>query len=212
MAKTDAGNGRRRTQQERSNETRYRLLDAAVECLLKLGYAKTRTTDICLLAGVSRGALLHHFHSKEEILTLAVQHLGRTRLEELRSQMRSVPEPLGLADSVGFLWSGFSGPLFVVAVEVWNAARTDANLHSTLVPVERTLGQEMMRLDRLLFDGLDLGDISRDDLIELSINLMRGLALTEILREDPARTAELVRVWARILGRACSSVDSESED
>lgn len=50
----------RRTQQERSTETRERLLDATVQSLIDLGYAKTTTTVVCERAGLSRGAQVHH--------------------------------------------------------------------------------------------------------------------------------------------------------
>src|SRR5215207_5035001 len=76
----------RRSQEERSTETRGRLLDAAVECLIEFGYSATTTTTVAKRAGVSRGAQLHHYPAKVELLTAAIEHLsnrlGRQLAEE----------------------------------------------------------------------------------------------------------------------------------
>src|SRR6185369_6387055 len=76
-------NGReRRTQAERSATTRARLLDATIACLHDLGYAGTSTPEIARRAGLSRGAQLHHFPTKAELVTSAVEHLFLRRRDE----------------------------------------------------------------------------------------------------------------------------------
>src|SRR5229473_7754051 len=82
----------RRTQEERSASTRARLLDATISCLSELGYARTTTTEIAERAGVSRGAQLHHFPTKAELVTTAVEHLFEKRTEEFRRAFESLPE------------------------------------------------------------------------------------------------------------------------
>src|SRR5687767_4439256 len=76
----------RRSQEERSAATRERLLDATVECLVDLGYAKTTTTEVVRRAGVSRGAQVHHFPTKADLVQNAVVHLASKRREELRNE------------------------------------------------------------------------------------------------------------------------------
>ena len=76
----------RRTQGERSAETRARLLDATVESLIEAGYAHTTTTAVCARAGLSRGAQLHHFPTKSELVIAAVAHLTRRRAKEVREE------------------------------------------------------------------------------------------------------------------------------
>ena len=71
-----------RAAQKRSVATRAALLDAAIECLVKRGYAATTTIETARRAGVSRGAELHHFPSKAELLTTAVDHLFDRRRAE----------------------------------------------------------------------------------------------------------------------------------
>ena len=66
----------RRTQAERTAETTAKLLDATADCLVERGYAGTSTVEVCRRAGVSRGALVHHFPSKDDLVAAAV-HFGR---------------------------------------------------------------------------------------------------------------------------------------
>src|SRR5437588_7135258 len=74
--------GHRRTKAQRVAETRARLLDATIECLAEIGYARMTTGDVAERAGMSRGAQLYHFQSKAELVATAVDHL----LERLHAQ------------------------------------------------------------------------------------------------------------------------------
>ena len=82
----------RRTNEERSAETRARLLEATTECLVELGYSNTTTTAIAERAGVSRGAQLHHYPTKAELVTAAVEHLCERLDAEFRAAIVRVPE------------------------------------------------------------------------------------------------------------------------
>lgn len=74
----------RLTQDEKTAETRRRLLDAAIVCLIDRGYANTTTSEIAERAGLSRGAQLYHFPTKEELLTRAVEHLFGLMFGEMK--------------------------------------------------------------------------------------------------------------------------------
>src|ERR1041385_1513309 len=96
----------RRTQEERSAATRARLLDATIACLSDLGYSRTTTTEIADRAGVSRGAQLHHFPTKAELVTTAVEHLFRRRDAEFRAAFRKLPEGTDRdRAAIDLLWS-----------------------------------------------------------------------------------------------------------
>ena len=77
----------RLTQDEKTAETRRRLLDAAISCLIDRGYANTTTSEIAERAGLSRGAQLYHFPKKEELLTSAVEHLFELVVGELKEKV-----------------------------------------------------------------------------------------------------------------------------
>src|SRR3954471_19580098 len=80
-----------RTQQQRRDETRKALLDATVESLIEVGFARTTTLEVQRRAEVSRGALLHHFPSKAELLVAAVDHLAEMRARELKLLAMQLP-------------------------------------------------------------------------------------------------------------------------
>src|ERR1700752_1418105 len=81
-----------RTQQQRREETRRALLDAAVESLIEVGFTRTTTLEVQRRANTSRGALLHHFPSKAELLVAAVDHLAEMRARELRALATQLPQ------------------------------------------------------------------------------------------------------------------------
>src|ERR1700675_4940257 len=77
----------RLTQDEKTAETRRRLLDASILCLVDRGYANTTTSEIAERAGLSRGAQLYHFPRKEELLTSAVEHLFQLKFGEIKEKV-----------------------------------------------------------------------------------------------------------------------------
>src|SRR5690349_23905197 len=80
-----------RTQQQRRDETRGALLDAAVQSLNEVGFARTTTLEVQRRADVSRGALLNHFPSKAELLVAAVDHLAEMRAREMKAFASQLP-------------------------------------------------------------------------------------------------------------------------
>lgn len=128
----------RRTQAERTAATRAALLTATVDTLVDRGYRGTTTTDVARRAGVSPGALLHHFPTKADLLSAAVEHLFEQRLGDFRKAMADLPESATRADAaIDVLWSMFSGPTFTAWLELWVAARTDDELRDAIATVDR---------------------------------------------------------------------------
>ena len=117
----------RRTQEERSAATRGRILDAAVSCLTKYGYAGTTTPRIAEEAGLTRGAQVHHFGSKHELMTAAMHHMTARTVEtvvaDFRRGMKAADDPIGAI--LDLLWDTHHAWGFVPVVELWVAGRTD---------------------------------------------------------------------------------------
>ncbi|NED60867.1 TetR/AcrR family transcriptional regulator, partial [Streptomyces sp. SID10244] len=95
-----------RTQAQRTAATQAKVLDATVDALVELGYAGTTTQEVNRRAGVSRGALLHHFPTREALVVAAVSHLVDRRLVELLTRPRTGHEDIDI------IVEAFSGPLF----------------------------------------------------------------------------------------------------
>ena len=188
----------RRTQAERRDETRRQLLDATVECLVELGYARTSTLEVQKRAGVSRGALLHHYPSKAELLVAAVRHLAELRGDELTARAAALPDGGDRVDAVmDLLWESSTGPLFYVAMELRTAARTDPELRAVLADEERRLRRDILVVSRELFGEPIASRPGFDEVLEMSINLMMGAAMTVVLHDKHARLDALLRRWKR---------------
>jgi AcrR family transcriptional regulator len=128
----------RRTQEERSAHTRGRLIQAALDELMVQGYAGLTTSAIADRAQVSRGALTHHFASKEDLVVQAVEHMLHEATAEIRTLADSVAaRRLPLDDFLDRLWEMFRGRLLLVTLEHVTAARHNPSLKARLVPVVR---------------------------------------------------------------------------
>nr|WP_055475585.1 TetR/AcrR family transcriptional regulator [Gordonia sp. HS-NH1] len=206
----------RRARQQRSGVTQTRILDAAIRVLVDSGYAAASTVAIQNEAGVSRGRLLHHYPSRDALLMAAVGHLARTRIAELPSRVDWPADPIqriALATDVG--WSTFHQPYFVASMELWVAARTNANLRTALLPTEREIGQTVRRAVAG-FLGPELTASPRyADLYPLLLTSMRGAATTYLIdRRDPTTDPhlplwrDLTRVY--LLGDAGVTRSAES--
>jgi AcrR family transcriptional regulator len=172
----------RRTQQERRDATRSALLDAALECLVDYGYEGTTTGRVCDRAGVSRGAHLHHFGTRGTLVAAALGELARRREVEFQQQVELMPSgPSRVEAALDLLWSWFTEPLFYASVDVGAAARTDAELRASLEPVERHLNQTTLVRCREMF-AADRDDRRFDQLIQLTLAAIRGLALLPVLQ------------------------------
>ncbi|GIF77103.1 TetR/AcrR family transcriptional regulator [Asanoa siamensis] len=189
----------RTPQQERSRVTQARLLDAAVDSLVELGWAGTTTTVIAERAGVSRGAQLHHYPTKAALVMAAVEHLADRRAAEIRAEAATLPAGARRVDRViDMLAAAFTGPLYAAALEVWVAARTDPELRAALVPVEARVGRELHHLTVELL-GADERRPGVRESVQATLDLMRGLGVANLLSDDAARRATLLREWKRHL-------------
>jgi len=204
----------RRTQEERSARTRTKILDATIDCLVELGYAGTSTPEVCRRASMSRGALLHHFPTKAELVIHAVVHLANLRGEEIASERGeevSSDDPLAVIFDV--LWEAFSDRLFHAALELWVAARCDQELMRALVPVERRMGQGITQLWSSEELEASLSPVQRarvDDLVMLTLHMLRGMALQRILKRDDAARSRLFDVWKGIARREVDTLREQN--
>lgn len=193
---TAAARRPRRTQEERTAETRARLLDATVDALVERGYAASTTADIADRAGVSRGALSHHFDSREDLVVEAVDRLLQGATDEIRGLAGDVEAGrLTLDAFLDRLWEMFSGRLFYVTLEHITAARHSERLKSRLVPVVREFHRALDRIWRGYFASAGLSDAELETTLNATLCLLRGMGLQTVLRDDPAYYDRLIAWW-----------------
>ncbi|MCW2831492.1 MAG: TetR family transcriptional regulator [Aeromicrobium sp.] len=188
----------RTPQGERSKAMRLRLMEATVDCLVELGWAGTTTTVVSRRAGVSRGAQLHHFPSKQALVVAAVEHLTDLRRDEMRRSAASLPDDRRVRGVLEILAAQFVSPVFFAALELWVAARTDAELRASVAPLERRIGRETHAYAVELL-GIDESRGGNRQLVQATLDLVRGLGLAASLSDDTKRRATVLDAWATVL-------------
>lgn len=184
-------------QQARSVATRERLLEATLQVLFDRGYADTTTTAVCQQAQVSRGAQLHHFPSKAELVRASIEYLAVRRAAEIRAEVAEIPAGGNRIDAaLELLERSFTSKLYTVALEVWVAARTDRELREALAPLEQRLGRELFQLTLDVLDA-DGSDPDVRQAVQLTLDLMRGLGVAALLTDDRQRRQRLLK-WHSI--------------
>jgi AcrR family transcriptional regulator len=196
---TSTGAPPRTPQQQRTRAMRQRLMEATVECLVERGWSGTSTTLVSERAGVSRGAQLHHFPTKQALVFAAVEHLTELRGAELAAAAGRLPAGRRRTRAVlEMLAEHFTSPVFTAALELWVAARTDPELHAQVGPLEQRLGRDAHRLTVDLL-GVDESLPGRRELVQATLDLFRGLGLANTLSDDRARRKKILDRWAAVL-------------
>lgn len=181
----------RRTNAERSAATRECLLDATIDCLVELGWSGTSTTEVVRRAGVSRGAQVHHYPTKDDLVLAAIEHLLTRRLAEYHAAFDSLPS----ADrtpgtALDLLWDTCTGPTFEAWLELAVAARKEPSLQERFIEVEqRFWDANLERFQRMFPEAADPA-FARVAL-RLSFGVLDGLAIGRIVGVDEQELMEV---------------------
>ncbi|UDY23491.1 TetR/AcrR family transcriptional regulator [Nocardioides sp. Kera G14] len=186
-------------QEERTRLMRARLLEAAVEVLVERGFANTTTTLVSERAGVSRGAQLHHFPTRNDLVFAAVEHVMTTRGAELAAAAEALPTGSSRTRAVLQLFADhFTSPMFTAALELWVGARTDPSLLALVGPLEQQMGRSAHRLAVRLLE-VDESVPGQRELVQATLDLIRGLGLASTISADTRRRNRILDHWATVL-------------
>jgi AcrR family transcriptional regulator len=176
----------------KSAKTRARLIEATIRCLVKHGYSKTTTPKVALEAGLSRGAMLHHFDSVRQLMQATLMELNKKRLRAFRSAAETKDH--NVRTLVRAYWAQLLRPTFIAFHELATAARTDKELAETLDPVRVEFRERWHELAIELFPEWRQ-DLRRFDLsLALCQNLLEGMALNRLTNGVEERDIEAVLV------------------
>ncbi len=185
-------------QQTKSENTRHAILDAAIRCLYEFGYNNTTTEKIAKEAGVSRGAMLHHFPSRAELMKSSVRHLNGQRIALYRreeSDIQNGAEHSLVEEGIDAYWNQLNTPAFVVFHELQVAARTDPELREVMIPAIEEFDRLTLQATRELFPDLALSEeFMRAN--NLSLYLLEGLAANRFTR-DLGPVADQLLGWLK---------------
>lgn len=178
----------------KSASTRKLIVEAALECLIKHGYSQTTTPRIAEVAGLSRGAMMHHFTNRLTVIQAAIEHLHAKRLRAFRRAVSTLPEDKPhLHDALVAYWRQVTHPLFVAFHELAVASRTDAELERVLRPAKQAFYSEWYRLAVDLFPEWQSDKEGFDLALNLVQSTLEGMALSRISASiDEAAEARLI--------------------
>ena len=182
-------------QAQKSASTRNQIIEAAIKCFVDLGYSRTTTTAIAEKAGLSRGAMLHHFPSKIDIVRAAVEYLHSKRLKAFRKAISrlSPQDTERVHRSVEAYWQQVRHPMFVAFFELSVAARTDPELAAILKPAQEAFDREWYDTAVDVFPEWKGRHEQFDLALDLSHYLIEGMAVNLMMHEPSERDRRLLR-------------------
>ena len=186
----------RKTQAQRREETRFKLVKGAVELLKIKRYAGFRVADVTTMSGVSRGAQSHYFPTKDDLVIEALEFIFKiTHANALAKILKAKAHPDQLlqtliADSKDF----FLGDNFYLSLDLM------------MVGSKEPLGQAVQRLAqtyrvsvetawREVFEEFGYSASTADEVVSLTFCVIRGLSIRKIIGPDTARIPHMIKLW-----------------
>jgi AcrR family transcriptional regulator len=130
-----------RWQQRKSSLTREAILEAAIDCLVSSGYTGLTTIEVAKRAGVSRGAMHHHYASRMELVAALVEYVLYRRMRHFLEEYPLLPQDeegeFTLEQATELYWRTLQQREFTAYLELAMAARTDPELERELIPAAR---------------------------------------------------------------------------
>jgi AcrR family transcriptional regulator len=188
---------RRRSQAERSAGTRQLLLDAAIATLHEHGYAATTTILVAEKAGVSRGAMLHQFRTKADLMTFVVEAVFEEELERYEERLGGIADAQQrLIAYPEIVWEVLSRPSGVAVLEILQGSRSDAELARKLAPVQDRIEHEALARGGVAFRTDERSAVA---MMRLIVWAIRGLSIAKVLAPDPTHVSDSVKLLRRLL-------------
>lgn len=182
---------------------RRKLFDASISCLHEYGYAATTTAMVAERAGVSRGAMAHHFSTKTELMVAVVQDIFERDLRFYHDRLEPLPLQQHMGKLIELAWTAISGESGQAMLHIMLAMQGDPELRARLPVVIRDIGAHARELVRSLAESLGLKNKA---LVEASVTLhiaaLRGLTIESIIGAEPKNIAgalKLLRVYVDYL-------------
>jgi len=174
-----AGPGETGWQARKSAATRDQVVSAAIRCIVELSYSKTTMMKISEKAGLSRGATLHHFPSKMDIIRAAVDYIHEKRIEAFRRSIKEIPESADMAHLAVEAYSAdLNHPIYVALFELSVAARTDNKLRKILRPAQLAFDREWYETAWGLFPEWHSDRKAFDLALNLCQKMIEGMAIS----------------------------------
>jgi AcrR family transcriptional regulator len=186
----------RRTQSERSETTRHALVNAAISVLNEHGYTGATAALIAARAGVTRGALQHHFGTVQSLLVAVMRHISRDRSGTLRAD---VPSAGSLTERMQLLAEQYR-PLYeepdaIALLEIWLGAGHDEELRLQIDTLMKRITERRNDYWQAVLSDLGLSEHEIDTLRGALVSTLRGAAIHRVFSNDRVRALDQVGLF-----------------
>ncbi|MCE8022114.1 TetR/AcrR family transcriptional regulator [Halomonas sp. MCCC 1A11036] len=191
---------KRQTQEERSRQTQSRVKQATIECILEKGIRATSTVDIARKAGVSRGALLHQYPSKELLMQAALEDILNREVDSVQDMATRIKAgKLDFETMLQALHEHFKGDMYMVTLEFLTTARTDPAIKEVLVPLATRFNASLEQIWEQLVMSAEHTSHEKRVALNATLCMMRGMGAQSIWRNDPGLYRDMLLFWKRTL-------------
>jgi AcrR family transcriptional regulator len=190
-----------RTQQQRREETIARLLDASIDTIIEVGYARASAAGIAKRAQVSDGALFRHFPTMGDFMAATAHEVMRRQLDLFTKLVAEIPaDKPALEAALTILRDVTGNPTNTVMYELLVAARTDEKLRATLQDVLTEYAANIYDIARALPGADQFPEETFAALVAILTNTFDGAALVRPVLPQPEIEAKRIQVLAALLG------------
>jgi AcrR family transcriptional regulator len=186
----------RRTQAERTASTSSRIVSAAITALHDNGYSATSTSLVAKMAGVSRGAMLHHFATKVALMAAVVRATYKADIAAYSDVLRDIKNGKDVLDSlIDTAWGCFNSKGGIAQTEIWLAVRSDQELATAVLPIREEIDKNSVQILALVLKQYGFETtLSIEGVLCYLISTLRGLSIQKVLGTSAEDLATAVRV------------------
>ena len=186
--------------QQRSEETRARIMEAAIKLFSTHGYNKASVDDICAEAGISKGAFYHHFKSKQALfLSLLDGWLQFVDNAIEASKDRTVPETfMQMTQAFPYIFktAGDNLPMFL---EFWLQASRDKKIWEASIAPYRRYHKYFTSLIRKGVEEGSFVEVDPELAARMIVSTAMGLLLQSLLDPKGANWEKVARESTNLL-------------
>jgi AcrR family transcriptional regulator len=186
----------RRTQAERTEETRAALIEAAIGVLHDHGYNAATTAAIADEAGVSRGSIIYHFSTRAQLMSEVISFVYEQERHHYEELARQGFDMSRAEDWPDMLWKVLSRPSGMAVLEILQASRSDPELAALVIPTQERVEQASVEAIMRWIPG-DLEQMRV--MTRLFVWTIRGLAMSRMLSRNPDETEQAVHLFREMV-------------
>ncbi len=181
-------------QQAKSIRARDAICEATIELLVDVGYVETSLNRVASNAGFSKGALQHHYPSKEDLIAATLNRLLERPFRRERNPANNIEDALMIA------WKKYiNTPAYRALLEILNAARTDNLLQSRIAGELLDWGQALDAQSLAQYEALSGDDDEVVMLLNMTRSFMRGLLIQESYGNDRVKSLNYIKKWISLI-------------